>query len=84
VDGCAADGLDDPGRQIGEVPRDAPVTGGRSHVFPGKLGEAFPFVVDEIIHLVTGARLEDDGLDSFAREFGAERTAARAGADDDN
>ena len=84
VDGGAADGLDDPGGQVGEVLVDAPGAGGGAHVGPGELGEAGPFVVDEILVFDAVAGLEDDGLDALLGELVAERAAARAGADDDD
>ena len=49
VRGRAADRLDDPGRQVGEVLGDPPASGRRAHVLPGELGEAVPFVVDEVL-----------------------------------
>ena len=70
--------------RFGKVLVHAPGPGRGAHVRPGELGEARPFVVDEILDLVAAARLEDDGLDALQRELGAERAAAGAGADDDD
>ena len=78
----AADRLDDPGRQVGEVLGDAPAARRGAHVGPGELGEALPFVVDEVLDLDARAGFEDDDLDALLRELVAERAAAGAGADD--
>jgi hypothetical protein len=43
-----------------------------------------PLVVDEILHLVPAAGFEDYNLDALLSEFVSKRTAARAGADDDD
>ena len=48
----AADRLDDPCRQIGEVVRHAPRARRGAHVLPGELRETRPFVVDEVGDLV--------------------------------
>ncbi len=80
----SADRLDDPGRQIGEVLVHPPAAGGRSHVRPCELGEARPFVVDEIREVVTLAGFEHDDLDALLRKFVAERAAARARSHDDD
>ena len=82
VHGRAADRLDDPGRQIGEVMRDPPASRSGAHILPGQLDEAVPLVIDEILHLVPVAGLEDHDLDALLGEFIAERATARAGADD--
>ncbi len=58
VDRGAADGLDDPGRQAGEVLGDAPVARGGARIEPGELAEAFPFVVDVILGQIAPARFE--------------------------
>ena len=52
---------------------------------PGELGEAFPFVVDEIRRCssrLPASSMTD--LDALLREFVAKRAAAGAGADDDD
>ena len=82
--GGAPDRFHDPGRQVGEVARHAPRARRGPHVGPGELGEAFPLVVDEVLDLVAGARLQDHRLDALLGEFVAERAAAGAGADDDD
>ena len=64
--------------------RHPPGSGGRAHVLPGELGEARPFVVDEVRNLVAVAGLEDHDLDALLGELVAECSAARAGADDDD
>ena len=82
--GRAADGLDDPGRQVRKILRHAPVAGGGALVLPGELGKRIPLVIDEILVFVAGARLEDDDVDAFLRKLVAQRAAAGAGADDDD
>ena len=80
----SADGLDDPGRQVGEVLVDPPAAGGRAHIRPGELGEAWPFVVDEIRELDAFARFQHDDFDALLRQLVAERSAARARPYDDD
>jgi hypothetical protein len=84
MNGRAADRFDDPGRQIGEITRHLPASGGGAHVGPGELGEAVPFVVDEVLELVPVAGLEDHGFDALLGKLVAERSTACAGADDDD
>ena len=64
--------------------RDPPASRSGAHILPGQLGEAVPFVVDEILDLVPVAGLEDHDLDALLGELVAERSATRAGADDDD
>ncbi len=80
----AADRLDDPRRQVGEVARHPPRPGGGAHVEPGELGEAFPLVVDEVLGLVVAAGFEGDDGDALLRQSVAEHAAAGTGADDDD
>jgi len=80
--GGPAHGLDDPGRQIGEILVHAPRTRRRPLVCPGELGETFPFVVDEILDFIARSRFQDHRLDALEGQFGAERAAAGAGTDD--
>ncbi len=84
VDGRAADRLDDPGRQPGEVARDPPASRGRARVEPGDLAEHLPFVIGEIRDLMPSAGFEDHRVDAFQRQLRAERSAAGAGPDHDN
>ena len=62
----------------------APDAGRGAHVGPGELGEALPFVVDEVLNLVAFAGLQDDDLDALLRELVCERAAAGPGTDDDD
>ena len=80
----SADGLDDPGRQIGEVLVNPPAAGGRAHIRPCELGEAWPFVVDEIREVQALARFQQDDFDAFLRQLVAKRAAARARPYDDD
>jgi len=73
VDGRAAHCLDDSGRQVREIARNAERARSGAHVGPGQLAEACPFIVDEVRDLVPGAGLENDRLDALEREFGAQR-----------
>jgi hypothetical protein len=73
----AADRFHDPSRQIRKVLRHAPVARGGSHVGPGELREALPFVVDEILDLDARTGFEDHDLDAFLRKLVAQG-AARA------
>ena len=89
--GCArpvgrrsADGLDDPGWQVGEVLVNPPAAGGRPHICPRELSEARPFIVDEIREVQALARFEHDDFDAFLRQFVAKRAAARARSYDDD
>jgi hypothetical protein len=84
VDGRAAHRLHDPGRQVREVARDAPLARGGAGVEPADLDEAAPFVVLEVLDLVPAAGLEDHGVDALEGELGAERAAAGARTDDDD
>ncbi len=76
--------LDDPSRKVGKVLRDTPAAAGRAVVEPGELGEAVPFVVDEILVFDTRTGLEHDDVDAFLRQLVAERAAAGTRADDDD
>jgi hypothetical protein len=80
----AAHRLDDPGRQVGEVLGHPPGSGGRAGVGPGELGEARPFVIDEILDRMPGARFEHNDIHSLLGQFIAKRSAAGARANDDN
>ena len=82
--GRATDGLDDPGGQVGKILRDAPASRGGAHVGPGELGKALPFIIDEVLQLDARAGFKDHDLDALLRKLVAERSAARAGADDDD
>src|SRR3546814_12870050 len=82
--GRAADRLDDPCRQPGEIPGDAPAPRRRALVEPGDLAEARPLVIDEVLDLVAPARLENHHRDALLRQLVAERAATSAGADDDD
>ena len=55
-----------------------PAAGSRAHVLPGELGEARPFIVDEVLEVVALARFENDDFDALLRELVAERAPARA------
>ena len=80
----SADGFDDPGRQVGEVLVNPPTARGRPHIGPCKLGEAWPFVVDEIREVQALARFEHDDFDALLRQLVAKRSAARARPYDDD
>src|ERR1700677_1952783 len=80
----SADGLDDPGWQVGEVLVNPPASRGRPHVRPSELGEAWPFVIDEIREVQALARFEHDDFDAFLRQLVAKRAAARARPYDDD
>lgn len=54
----ATDRLDDPGRQIREILRDAPGAAGRARIEPGHLAEGLPFVVVIILVFQVRAGLE--------------------------
>ena len=91
AEGCArpvgrrsADGLDDPGRQVGEVLVNPPAAGGRAHIRPCELGEAWPFVVDEIREVQALACFEHDDFDALLRQLVAKRAAACARPHDDD
>src|SRR6476620_12805414 len=84
MNGRAANRFDDPGRQIGKIMGDAPVSRSGAHIFPGELGETAPFIVDEILHLVPIASLKDHDLDALLGELVAECAAARTRADDND
>ena len=70
--------------RLGKSLAHAPGARRGAHVRPGELGEALPFVVDEVLDLVARAGLEHDHLDALLRELVGERAAAGAGADDDD
>ena len=80
VGGGAPDGLADPGRQAGEVARDALPS--RALVQPRDLQEAAPLVVLEGVDALVLAGLEHHHLDALLGQLVAERAAAGAGADD--
>src|SRR5262249_39550495 len=82
VRGGAADGLADPGRQVGEVVRDAPAAGGRALVEPRELPEGLPLVLDEGRGRLPRTRFEHDDLDALLAQLVRQRASAGAGADD--
>ena len=65
VRGCAANRLDDPGRQVRKVLRDTPATAGRAVVQPGELGKTVPFVIDEVAVFDARSRFQNDDVDAF-------------------
>ena len=82
VDGRAADRLDDPGRQAGEVLGDPPASRRGPLVEPAYLGEGLPLVVDEFLRLDARSRFQDHHLDALLGQFVAQRAAAGPGAHD--
>src|SRR5258708_27731033 len=80
--GRAAARLEDRGGKPREVFGTAPRSRCGAGVGPGELGKTVPLVVDELLVLDAGARLEDDDLDALLRQLVAQRAAAGAGADD--
>ena len=80
----AADRLDDPRRQVRKVLRHTPAATRGAVIKPSDLGEAVPFVVDEILVFDARAGFEHDNVDAFLGKFVCQRAAASAGADDDD
>src|ERR1700692_222975 len=78
----STDRFDDPGRQIGEIPGDAPVARGGAHIRPRQLRETLPLIVDEILQLGARTGLKDHDLDTLLGKLVAERSASGAGAHD--
>src|SRR5262245_39291247 len=74
--------LHDPRWKVWKVRGDAPASRRGTHVGPGELGKAFPFVVDEVLEFDARAGLKDHHLDAFLSKLIAQRSAARAGAND--
>src|SRR5690606_26874019 len=84
VGGGAADGLDDPGRQVREVLRDAPAAGGGAGVGPRHLVEGGPFEVHVVLAAQARAGLEQHALDARLGQLVGEGATAGARADDDD
>ena len=78
VGGGAAHGLANPGWQTGKVFGHPPGARGGALVQPGQLAERLPFVVDEGLFGLQGARLQHHHLDALLAQFVGQRAAARA------
>ncbi|MFC6672226.1 hypothetical protein [Marinobacterium aestuariivivens] len=82
VHGGAADALDDPGWQVGEVLRQPRRTLDVALVEPGDLAEHLPLVVLDIVQREALAGFQHHRFDAFLRQFVGQGAAPGAGADD--
>src|SRR5882762_10317351 len=82
VGGGASDGLAGPGREIREVSRHAPGSGGGALVRPGELPERGPLVVHERGPRFTLARLQQHHRDALLAQLVRQGAAPGAASDD--